>query len=399
MAGAEKRNITKSKIVNYIINHEATSKVELSKDLNLSMPTVLSNVNELLANGIAVETGEYESTGGRKAKRISINPAYRYAVGIRITAKHAGFVLVNLSYEIEKYERIRLEFSTEAAYYLQLSEALERFLSDVEHRERILGIGISIPGIVNSKERMLIKSHALQLENYSLSFLEQIFSLPVYFENDANAAMMAEDLNNYRNALYLSLNNTLGGAFCIDGKLIPGANQKAGEFGHMILVPQGRKCYCGKSGCADAYCAAGALVGESKDSVEQFMQLLQNNDEKAEKKESYTLYSHRFTPEDLVQYAGIRQEIAGRIHQIVQLYPLTKEDYSAILQDEEISPVRRLESQYGIRLRLGKNVREFLIENAMRTRLGVRYLSSQIQQMLDEQMFEDYSKTEYELHV
>ena len=56
MAGAEKRNITKSKIVNYIINHEATSKVELSKDLNLSMPTVLSNVNELLANGIAVET-------------------------------------------------------------------------------------------------------------------------------------------------------------------------------------------------------------------------------------------------------------------------------------------------------------------------------------------------------
>ena len=55
MAGAEKRNITKSKIVNYIINHEATSKVELSKDLNLSMPTVLSNVNELLANGIAVE--------------------------------------------------------------------------------------------------------------------------------------------------------------------------------------------------------------------------------------------------------------------------------------------------------------------------------------------------------
>ena len=49
MVGAEKRNITKSKIVNYIINHEATSKVELSKDLNLSMPTVLSNVNELLA--------------------------------------------------------------------------------------------------------------------------------------------------------------------------------------------------------------------------------------------------------------------------------------------------------------------------------------------------------------
>lgn len=284
MVGAEKRNITKSKIVNYIINHEATSKVELSKDLNLSMPTVLSNVNELLANGIAVETGEYESTGGRKAKRISINPAYRYAVGIRITAKHAGFVLVNLSYEIEKYERIRLEFSTEAAYYLQLSEALERFLSDVEHRERILGIGISIPGIVNSKERMLIKSHALQLENYSLSFLEQIFSLPVYFENDANAAMMAEDIHQYKNAIYLSLNNTLGGAFCIDGKLFSGQNQKAGEFGHMILVPGGRKCYCGKKGCADAYCAASALTDGKYESLELFMEALSEGNTKAQKK-------------------------------------------------------------------------------------------------------------------
>lgn len=108
----------------------------------------------------------------------------------------------------------------------------------VEEREKILGIGISIPGIINQKERLLVKSHALQLENHSLSFFEQAFSLPVYFENDANAAMMDEDMNRYKNAIYLSLNNTLGGAFCIDGRLIQGDNQKAGEFGHMILVPE-----------------------------------------------------------------------------------------------------------------------------------------------------------------
>lgn len=265
-----------------MINHEAASKVELSKNLNLSMPTVLANVNDLLANGVAIETGEYESTGGRKAKRISINPAYRYAVGIRITAKHVGFVLVNLNYEIEKYERIRLQFSTESSYYLQMGEELERFLTDIESRERILGIGISIPGIINPEERMLVKSHALQLENYSLSFLEQVFSLPVYFENDANAAMRAEDLNVYRNALYLSLNSTLGGAFCIDGKLIAGENQKAGEFGHMILVPGGKRCYCGKMGCADAYCAANALTDDTSQTLEQFMQRVEEKETHAE---------------------------------------------------------------------------------------------------------------------
>lgn len=283
MAGTEKKSITKSKIVNYIINNQTTSKAELSKELNLSMPTVLSNVKDLLENGIVIETGEYESTGGRKAKRISINPAYRYAVGIMITANHVGFVLVNLKYEIEKTDRVRLKFSAESSYYAQIAELTKEFLRDIEYKDRILGIGISIPGIINQKEKLVIKSHALQLENYSLSFLEQVLSYPVYFENDANAAMMAENLNQYKNALYLSLNNTLGGAFCIDGKLIQGQNQKAGEFGHMILVPGGRKCYCGKAGCADAYCAASALTDESQETLEQFINKVGNNNPAAVK--------------------------------------------------------------------------------------------------------------------
>ena len=292
MSGLEKKFATKSKIVNYIINRESTSKVEISKELNLSMPTVLSNVKDLLEKGIIIETGEYESTGGRKAKSIGINPSYRYAMGIVITANHLGMVLVNLKYEIVKSERVRLKFVPDMSYCSQVADFAAKFLdhmNDAEQKEKLLGVGISIPGIINQEQKLVIKSHALKLENYSLSFLEQAFSVPVYFSNDANAAMMAEDMNTYQNAIYLSLNQTLGGAFCIGGKLFSGENQKAGEFGHMILVPQGRKCYCGKSGCADAYCAAGALVGESKDSVEQFMQLLQNNDEKAEKKESYTI--------------------------------------------------------------------------------------------------------------
>ena len=268
MSGLEKKFATKSKIVNYIINRESTSKVEISKELNLSMPTVLSNVKDLLEKGIIIETGEYESTGGRKAKSIGINPSYRYAMGIVITANHLGMVLVNLKYEIVKSERIRLKFVSDMSYCSQVADYAAKFLDHMDDAEQ--------------KEK---------LENYSLSFLEQAFSVPVYFSNDANAAMMAEDMNIYQNAIYLSLNQTLGGAFCIGGNLFSGENQKAGEFGHMILVPQGRKCYCGKSGCADAYCAAGALVGESKDSVEQFMQLLQNNDEKAEKKwEEYLDY-------------------------------------------------------------------------------------------------------------
>lgn len=283
MAGTDKKTITRSRILNYVINNQVTSKVEVSKNLNLSMPTVLSNVNDLIAKGIIIETGEYESTGGRKAKSIGINPSYRYSVGIVITANHVGMVLVNLKYEIVKFRRVRMKFSPDASYCQELSVLTSEFLKDTEYQERILGLGISIPGIISQKDHLLIKSHALQLENYSLSFLEQAFDLPVYFENDANAAMMAEDMNRYRNAIYLSLNNTLGGAFCIDGKLFQGENQKAGEFGHMILVPGGRKCYCGKKGCADAYCAASALTDETN-SLETFMEQLKSGDEAVEEK-------------------------------------------------------------------------------------------------------------------
>ena len=172
-------------------------------------------------------------------------------MGILITANHIEMVLVNLGDEIIKKDRIRLKFTTELSYCTEGGTKGQNF------RRRISGyaacrIGVAIPGIIDQKERIVLKSHALGIENYSLRFLEQALEIPVYFENDANAAMLAEKKQKYPNAIYLSLNHTLGGAFCIDGKLFRGQNQKAGEFGHMILVPGGRKCYCGKSGCADA---------------------------------------------------------------------------------------------------------------------------------------------------
>lgn len=57
----------------------------------------------------------------------------------------------------------------------------------------------------------------------------------------------------------------------MDGKIFRGQSQKAGEFGHMILIPGGKTCYCGKSGCADAYCAASALTDGGRISLEEFL--------------------------------------------------------------------------------------------------------------------------------
>ena len=84
---------------------------------------------------------------------------------------------------------------------------------------------------------------------------------------------MAEDMHEYQDAVYLSLNNTLGGAFCINGKLVAGQNQKAGEFGHMILVPGRKEMLLRKSRVCRCLLRTSALTDEEQEmTLEQFME-------------------------------------------------------------------------------------------------------------------------------
>lgn len=283
----EKKNIAKYKILDFLLHRESATKAELAQELKLSMPTVLSNVGDLMEKGVLTEAGEMESTGGRKARRIALRADYCFAAGVNITAHHIGMALVDLSGRVIGQERLRFPFEPDIAYGRSLAETVQKFYRELAPEEKVLGVGISLPGIVDGDKCMLVKSHALQLEHYSLKMTEQMFSLPVYFENDANAAMMAEEPKRLGNAVYLSLNHTLGGAVCIDGRLFPGQNRKAGEFGHMLFVPGGRRCYCGKAGCADAYCAASVLTENGTCSLEEFMASLGKKPEADEKWETY----------------------------------------------------------------------------------------------------------------
>lgn len=113
--------------------------------------------------------------------------------------------------------------------------------------------------------------------------------------------------------------------------------------------------------------------------------------------DAFDLYRQPVGPEDLVRYGGVRQEIAGRIQQIVALQPMTAEGFRAILANANTSPLHRLEQEYGVTLTLDEPSREALIQDALRTRLGVRYLQSRLQQRLDEALFRDWGRTEYDL--
>lgn len=275
--GRNKGN-NKSQIVRCILEHGNASKAEIAKVLDLSMPTVLQNTKELVEQGIVAEVGEYESTGGRKAKSLALNGDYTFALGLDITANHISMVLVNLTGQVLCHQRKRKIFANSLDYCREIAAELDAFLESAGRPCLVLGVGVSLPGIVDDQNKILLKSHALKLENVSLRIMEQLIPFPVCFENDANAAMAAEKNHLKEDAVYLSLSNTVGGAICMNGELFRGNAQKAGEFGHMTLVPGGRSCYCGKKGCVDAYCSPLALTSTTGDSLEVFMDRVSRGD-------------------------------------------------------------------------------------------------------------------------
>lgn len=111
---------------------------------------------------------------------------------------------------------------------------------------------------------------------------------------------------------------------------------------------------------------------------------------------SHTSYDYDtlFTPDDLVEYAGVRREIAGRIHSIVQLQSMTADDYYAILQNPIISPLKSLEEQYGIQLTLNDKSMRQLADKAFESKMGVRYMTARLTDMLDEKIFSDCNSHE-----
>lgn len=279
----EVKKNNRNRIFRYICEHSMVSNPDISYELKISLPTVTQNTKELIERGLVKEMGELQSTGGRRAKALSVAADSRLAIGLDITRNHIGLVLTNLAGEILMYERIYQPFDKELDYYCEVNKKLESFLDKYgAEREKILGIGISFPGIVNIQRELITSSHVLGVESMPFASVSRFFSFPCYFLNDANAGAYAEGIHSKAEErfFYLSLSNTVGGAFFSQGDLLQGRNFRCGEVGHMTIFPDGARCYCGKQGCLDAYCSAKYLSEITEGRLEDFFQGLEQGDKK-----------------------------------------------------------------------------------------------------------------------
>lgn len=283
---SEIRYMNKVRIAKFISKSGSTSKTEISRVLGISMPTTLQYVKELIESGIVEEKGAYESTGGRKAKVLSIAGDAGYGVGVDITSNHIAMVMINACKETILWKRERETFYNEIPYYKRLESYILDFIKESGvPREKIKGIGFSVPGIVDKEKILILRSHILKVQNVSFQSLCEKLNCPCSIENDANCAAYAEFENSReeKNAVYLSLSNTVGGAIYLGNHLYEGEHFKSAEFGHMIVEKNGKTCYCGKKGCLDAYCRAGILLEEGYKNLEEFFHALRGKEEKAVK--------------------------------------------------------------------------------------------------------------------
>jgi glucokinase len=145
-----------------------------------------------------------------------------------------------------------------------LQELFTQIISDFRRtNNEFSAVSIAAPGIINTESGVILGSvpNLPFLRNVSLKdLLFEISKLPVYVENDANLMTLAESQGcDSRVVLGITIGTGIGTGLVIDKQIFTGENNRAMEAGHIIVVPNGRRCLCGKKGCLEAYASAESM--------------------------------------------------------------------------------------------------------------------------------------------
>ena len=140
-------------------------------------------------------------------------------------------------------------------------------------KEDISAIGIGSPGTPDNEAGLLVYAKNLPFNNAPMrKVIREVIDLPVYIDNDANCAAMAEAVagaaKGVKDSVTITLGTGVGAGVIINGAIYSGFNQAGSEFGHTVLVSGGEQCTCGRKGCFEAYASASALVRMTKEAAD-----------------------------------------------------------------------------------------------------------------------------------
>lgn len=269
----------RNRVFHKIREEGSISRPEISRQLNLSLPTVAQNLNELLEMHLIRESGVIGNTGGRRAKAYSISAESVISIGLDIAQEEISIVVADLTGKMLEHEKKTVVYQRNDAYYRILGD----YIAEIETKypkSVILGVGIAVQCIVSHDYQTALFCKSMDMQGLTVAELGKYIPYPCRLYNDANAAGYAEitEWSDTKNMFYISLSDNIGGAVLVNDTLYYGDTPKSGEIGHIILHPDGKPCYCGQKGCFDAYCNASVLRKASGMRLDAFFARLSEGD-------------------------------------------------------------------------------------------------------------------------
>lgn len=212
----------------------------------------------------------------------------KYAIGIDLGGTNLRVALVSEEGEIVR--KIKKPSDDD------LSVIIMQTLDEIR-RDGVVGIGLGVAGLIDRKSEMVYVSPNLHaIEGIDIvRELRQKYSVPVFIENDANAAALGEKIGGagkgFRNFVLLTLGTGIGGGIIYNDNLL----HIPAEIGHMSINTEGARCPCGNIGCLENYASARAMIAKALAMLEKGTESLL--------KECCQGSFYKLTPEDIYKSA------------------------------------------------------------------------------------------------
>ena len=199
-----------------------------------------------------------------------------YTIGIDVGGTNLKAGLVDEQYRIVAVEKMPMCWEGAEKFALDLTNLAEALVTGAGRlgREQVESIGIGLPGQVDNRSGVVVRTVNIPIRNLPLvDLIHRNWEIPVFLGNDADCAALGEFYHfpdrTIRDLLLVTLGTGIGTGLIIDGKIRRGVNGCAGEGGHMVIVSGGELCTCGRRGCWERYASASALVRMTQEAMEQ----------------------------------------------------------------------------------------------------------------------------------
>ena len=189
----------------------------------------------------------------------------KYQVGIDLGGTNIRAALIDQDLRIRRKIAAKTPQNHAGAVVQSIASLIHALIQDEALEvDSIASIGIAAPGTVNNDTGKVLYANNLGWDDVSLrDMVYNHFPVPIFLENDANAAALGETWfganKGTKHSIMITLGTGVGAGVIVDGKLLTGSNFAGGELGHMVIVAGGALCTCGRRGCWEAYSSATAL--------------------------------------------------------------------------------------------------------------------------------------------